>query len=216
MLDDLRRIFRQSVDAFRSEIRFSAPEDQVAEILTAMRKEMVAVRAMVSSLANDLVRAGEELDREREALELCERRGAMAKSIGDDETVRVAEDFAHRHRDKVRILVQKKLALEEEIALRKHESEEMTKKYREADANRFVLLAQLRQAAAREARAAPPPGEPDPFADFTRMEERVTGTADYLRALDELDDSPPPPSSVPDPAEVEDRLRELKRKMGRE
>lgn len=215
MLDDLRRIFRQSVDAFRSERHFNAPEDQVAEILTAMRKEMVAVRAMVSALETDLLRAREEADREREALAQCERRGDMARAIGDEETVRVAEEFAARHRDKVRILDQKRLSLEEEIALRKHETEEMTKKYREADANRFVLLAQLRQAAARQARAAPPPGDPDPFSDFARMEDRVTGTADYIRALDELDDSPPAPPAH-DPAAVEDRLRELKRKMGRE
>lgn len=215
MLDDLRRIFRQSVDAFRSELRLGAPEDQVAEILTAMRKEMVAVRGVISALENDALRTHEELGRERDALSQCERRGAMAKSIGDHETVRVAEEFAVRHREKVRILEQKKVSLEQEIVLRKSESEEMTVKYREADANRFVLLAQLRQAAAREMRSAPPPDEPDPFTEFARMEGRVASTADYIRALDELDDSPPPPPA-PDPAVVEARLRELKRRMGKE
>src|SRR5690606_24914753 len=117
---------------------------------------------------------------------------------------------------KLRILEQKRAALKEELDLRRAESEEMTVRYREAEANRFVLLAQLRQAAGREARTAPPPGQPDPFSDFSRMEERVHRDSDYLAALEELDDSPPPLRPDPDPAEVENRLRELKRRMGRE
>lgn len=217
MLEDLRRIFRQSLDAFRAEAGRREPEDEVAEVLTAMRREMVAVRALSASLEKDLLSTAGELDREREALTNCERRGDMARAIDDAETVRIASEFAARHREKVRILEQKREALKEELDLRRAESEEMTVRYREAEANRFVLLAQLRQAAAREARTAPPPGQPDPFSDFSRMEERVHRDSDYLAALEELDDDDPPPSRAdPDPAEVENRLRELKRRMGRE
>lgn len=216
MLEDLRRIFRQSLDAFRTELHRREPEDQVAEVLTAMRREMVATRAVVSSLEKDLVNTTGELDREREALANCERRGEMARAIGDQETVRVAEGFAERHRSKLKILEQKKLTLADELALRRRDSEEMAVKYRDADANRFVLLAQLRQASARAARVTPSPDEPDPFSDFARMEERVHRDGDYLNALEELDESTPVAEAAPDPTAVEDRLRELKRRMGKE
>lgn len=216
MLEDLRRIFRQSLDAFRAEAGRREPEDQIAEILTAMRREMVAVRALAASLEKDLLSTSADVDREQEALASCERRGDMARTIGDAETVRVADEFASRHRDKLRILRQKKEALKGELELRRREAEEMTVRYREADANRFVLLAQLRQAAARQARTAPPPDQSDPFSDFARMEERVRHSSDYLSALEEIEDTPTPPRPDPDGAQVEDRLRELKRRMGRE
>lgn len=209
-------MFRQSVESFRTELHRREPEDHVAEVLTAMRREMVAVRALVSSLERDLVSAVAELDRERDALASCERRGDMARAIGDEETVRIAAEFAERHRNKVRILDQKRLALVEELELRRRESEDMTVKYREADANRFVLLAQLRQASARAARSSPPTDEVDPFTDFAQMEERIRSEGDYLSALDELDESPPASPPPPDPNAVEDRLRDLKRRMGRE
>ena len=114
-------MFRQSVESFRTELHRREPEDHVAEVLTAMRREMVAVRALVSSLERDLVSAVAELDRERDALASCERRGDMARAIGDEETVRIAAEFAERHRNKVRILDQKRLALVEELELRRRE-----------------------------------------------------------------------------------------------
>lgn len=216
MLEDIRRIFRQSLDAFRAEAGRREPEDEVAEVLTAMRREMVAVRALSAAIEKDLLSVTGEIDREREVLADCERRGDMARAIDDAETVRIAGEFAARHRDKLRILEQKKAALQDELALRRKETEEMTAKYRDADANRFVLLAQLRQAAARHARSAPPSDQPNPFSDFARMEDRVHRDSDYLAALEELDENPAPPPVDPDPVQVENRLRELKRRMGRE
>src|SRR5687768_10484580 len=110
MLDDIFRVFQKSVNAFRSELNVREPEDQVAELLSSMRRELVTVRAAIAGLEADLTRAGAEVEAERVALEQCERRGAMAEGIGDSETARVAYEFATRHREKVTILQQKRSA----------------------------------------------------------------------------------------------------------
>jgi hypothetical protein len=93
----------------------------------------------------------------------------------------------------------------------------MLERYREADANRFVLLAQIRTGGTRERMRSALGDDAGPGADFSRMEERVNQDAFYVDALEDLDDdSPPPPPSRPSAAEMDERLRELKRKMGKD
>jgi phage shock protein A len=215
MLNEFRRIFRRSVEAFRSELNAMEPEDQVAELLMAMRRELVAARAALPEYEAELSRARSEFARERDALVQCERRGALAARIDDHETVRIAEEFAARHRTRIGVLEQKVAASEAELALRRDEADEMRRRYQEADANRFALLAQLRRSAAQEGmRAATDPGT-GPSADFARMQERVERDAHYADALEQLDESEAPPSGPAPETVVEERLRELKRRMGR-
>lgn len=218
MFKDLQRLFQKSVAAFRAELERREPEDQVTELLSAMRRELTAARAAVPELEEEARRARAELARERELLAQCERRGALAERIGDAETARVAREFAERHRERAGVLERRAEAAEAEHALRAREADEMMRRYKEADANRFALLAQLRQAKARRDMRARLDGSAGPFADFSRMEEAVEGSSARTDALgsilDELDDSPPPPP--PPTSDVEERLRELKRRMGRE
>lgn len=214
MLNDIMNVFRRSVAAFREELSTREPEDQVAELLASMRKELVAARAAIPEYERDLTEAGAELAREREVLAQTERRGAMAERIGDAETVRIAREFGTRHRERVEVLEQKVKAAQAELELRRREADEMKRRYQEADANRFALLAQVRRAGARERmRAASDEGA---FADWSRMEETVERGAEYADALEELDDQPAPAPRRPEPSEVEARLRELKRRMGRD
>jgi phage shock protein A len=93
------------------------------------------------------------------------------------------------------------------------------KRYKEADANRFALLAQLRRAGAQQRMRANLSDEAGPMSDFGRMEERIRQDVNYTDALGELDDfdsPPPPPPNQPSPEELERRLQELKRRLGRE
>jgi len=215
MLNEFRRIFRRSVEAFRSELNAMEPEDQVAELLMAMRRELVAARAALPEYEAELSRSRSELARERDALAQCERRGALAARIDDHETVRIAEEFATRHRTRIGVLEQKVAASGAELVLRRDEADEMRRRYQEADVNRFALLAQLRRSAAKEGmRAAGDPGA-GPSADFSRMEERVERGAHYADALEELDEPDAAASGPTREAAVEERLRELKRRMGR-
>jgi phage shock protein A len=215
MLNEIRKLFRRSVEAFREELATREPEDQVAELLTAMRRELVAARAALPRFEADIAGARVELAGEREALLRCERRGSLAEQIGDAETVRVAAEFAVRHRERIVVLEQKVGATEAELALRRREAEEMKRRYQEADANRFALLAQLRRAKSAENMRQASSTQEGPLADWLRVEEKVERDVSYVDALGELEESPSPPPSASDPGAVDARLQELKRRMGR-
>lgn len=206
------------MEAFRQELNTLEPEDQVANLLSAMRRELVAARAAIPEFEEALRGVRGELARERDELDRCERRGAMAQRIGDAETARVAEEFAVRHRERIVVLEQKVSAAESELAFQKHEAEEMMRRYREADANRFALLAQLRRSAAQQRMRGNLSEDVGPMSDFGRMEERINDSVNYTDALGELADldAPPPPPHRPSPEELDRRLQELKRRMGRE
>ncbi|HWK89570.1 MAG TPA: hypothetical protein VNP72_06225, partial [Longimicrobium sp.] len=151
MLNDLKKLFSRSWDAFVAEAGKRDPEDQVASILSAMRREMVDAKASLPLLEEAHQAAVRDLERERRALDDAVRRGGLAEKIGDAETVRVAAEFAEKHRRRVAVLEEKVRATRDEHALRRDEVQEMLHRYKEADANRFGLLSQMRTASARQA-----------------------------------------------------------------
>ncbi|HET7229953.1 MAG TPA: hypothetical protein VFJ16_08130 [Longimicrobium sp.] len=210
MLDDLKKMFSQAWDSFITEVGKREPEDQVAGLLGAMRREMVDTRAQLPLLETNYKAAVVELERERKRLDDTERRGAMAERIGDAETVRVAGEFAEKHRRRVAVLEEKVRAARAEWELRQQESQEMMVKYKEAEANRFALLGELRRQGARariDAAGGGPLGD-----DFDRMAQKIEDDASYgdaLRGLEEDDVPRPTPAS-----DVDARLEELKRRMG--
>lgn len=217
MFDDLKNLFSKTWDAFQAEAGRSEPEDQVAELLSAMRREMVEARATVPLLEEAVTSARSALERERRALADVERRRGLAERIGDAETVRVADEFAVRHRARIAVLEDKVRAAEAERDLRKREVAEMSRQYKDADANRFALLARLRTTRAQGRMGAALGDDAPPFADLGRMGETLGDRARYAEAMDELEDldSPPPPPR-PTASDMEERLRELKRRMGQE
>ncbi|HEV2733532.1 MAG TPA: hypothetical protein VGV85_01800, partial [Longimicrobiaceae bacterium] len=217
MFDDLKNLFSKTWDAFQAEAGRSEPEDQVAELLSAMRREMVEARATVPLLEEAVTSARSALERERRALTDVERRRGLAERIGDAETVRVADDFAGRHRARIAVLEDKVRAAEAERDLRKREVAEMSRQYKDADANRFALLARLRTTRAQGRMGAALGDDAPPFADLGRMGETLGDRARCADALDELEDldSPPPPPR-PTASDMEERLRELKRRMCQE
>jgi phage shock protein A len=208
MLDDLKNLFSRTWGAFQAERSRREPEDEVAELLTAMRREMVEARASLPVLDEALARAQAEVERERKALDDCRRRGELAARIGDAETVRVAGEFAERHARRVEVLEEKLRAARAERSLRAEEIERMSRQYRKAEAGRFALVARLR------ARERVSPGSADPFDDFARISEEIEHRAAHAEAMEELTTSGP--GAPPPPTGVEERLRELKRRMGQE
>ena len=83
MFEDLQRLFKDSLAAFRSELHKREPEDEVAHLLGSMRSELVEARALIPRLQEMLNGARAELAREGEALERTERRGRLAQQIND-------------------------------------------------------------------------------------------------------------------------------------
>jgi phage shock protein A len=218
MINDLKRLFSRTWDAFTSELGRREPEDEVVGLLGAMRREMVDARASLP-VYEEAARAAEaELARERRALDDAVRRGGLAEKIGDAETVRVAAEFAERHRRRVAVLEEKARAAKAEHEMHGVEVQDMMRRYKEADANRFVLLNEVRRARSQQ-RMGGIAGA-DAFDDFDRVTDKLESEIAYGDALDELngmDPTPPPPppsqSSIHD--DVEARLQELKRRMGK-
>ncbi|HEU0052359.1 MAG TPA: hypothetical protein VFQ39_04245 [Longimicrobium sp.] len=218
MLDDLKNLFSRTWASFVTELERRDPEDQVAGLLSAMRREMVEARAELPVLERNLAAAEAELSRERKRLDDTLRRGAMAERIGDAETVRVAKEFEERHRKRVAVLEEKARAAKAEWELRQSESTEMMRKYKEAEANRFALLGEIRRRGAHaRINSAMGRGPEPPTDDFDRMERKIDEHATYAEALDDLDadlGGAPPPPPPPRMGDVDDQLAELKRRMG--
>ena len=214
MINDLKNLFSRTWDAFLAELGRRDPEDQVASLLSAMRREMVEARAALPGYEEAARAAEAELARERRALDDAVRRGALAEKIGDAETVRVAGEFAERHRRRIAVLEEKVRAARAEQELRAQEVQDMMRRYKEADANRFALLSELRRAQSQRRLDEMAGGRA--FDDFGRAAEKIETGIAYREALDELSDlgSPPPPPPVSREEEVEERLREMKRRMG--
>jgi phage shock protein A len=218
MLDDLKKLFSRTWDSFVTELGRREPADHVSDLLSAMRRELVGARAELPLLEEAHRAAEAELARERRALEDAERRGAMAERIGDAETVRVAGEFAEKHRRRVAVLEEKVRATRAEHALRTDEVGDMTRRYKEAEANRFTLVGELRREGLNArlddvgGRGAGATGAGRAFDDFDRAAGRIDDQAAYADALGDLHDPPPPPPSSAD--DVEERLREMKRRMG--
>ena len=217
MLDDLKRLFSQSWGSFLDELGRRDPEDHIAELLGAMRREMVAARAQLPLLEQNHRATEADLARERRALDDTMRRGAMAERIGDAETVRVAQEFAEKHRRRVAVLEEKVRAAKAEWELRQDETREMMQKYKEAETNRFALLADLRRQGAKQrinsAMGGASSSSPPPSDSWARAEEKIDDASAYADALDDLSD-PAAPRTPPPADDIEERLREMKRRMG--
>ena len=218
MMNDLKRLFSRTWDTFVSELGRREPEDEVAGLLGAMRREMVDARAALPGYDEHLRAAQAELAREQRALDDAVRRGALAERIGDGETVRVAGEFAERHRRRVAVLEEKVRAARAERELRAQEVEEMMRRYKEADGNRFTLLNEVRRA--RTQHRMDEMGGGQAFDDFSRAAEKMESEIAYGDALEELSGldptpPPPPPSQTSLHDDVEARLQELKRRMGK-
>lgn len=216
-MNDLKRLFSRTWDTFVTELGRREPEDDVAGVLGAMRREMVDARATLPTYG-EAVRAAEvELERERRALDDAVRRGGLAEKINDAETVRIAAEYAERHRRRVAVLEEKVRAARAEHELRAQEVDEMMRRYKEADANRFGLLNEMRRARSQQRLDGMTSGQT--FDDYDRVTEKLESEIAYGDALEELsgiDTTPPPPPpsahSVHD--DVEARLQEMKRRMG--
>lgn len=219
MFDDLREAFRQAIENFKTELNRDEVPETVDQLLRAMREEVTDVQAATRKLDDDIAVALKGAEAEAKEAETCRRRERMAEKIGDGETARLARQYTEKHENRKAVLERKALALKEERDLRRAEVAEMMERLKEARANRDALAAKVGRGQAREAiRDAD-----DLFAELDRMAETIDDAGrrreaeeEVRRALD--DELEEVPSAGPDELEeldVDARLEELKRRMGR-
>lgn len=218
MFDNLRNAFREAIENFNKELARDQVPETVDRLLLGMRNEVADAKVRIRELEDQLSRARTEAARELKEAETARRRGKMATDIGDAETAGVAMEFAAKHEERQRILEQKAVAMEQELALRSREVEEMLVKVKEAQAKRDSLAATTGRSGARETIGA----ADDLFSELDRMAEKIgdeDARAEAARDFDDLDlddlDVGPDPYRPPE-VDVDARLEELKRRMGRE
>lgn len=123
--------FRQALqDVFQ---RGAAPEERRA-LLAHMRGTLAQARVGLEDLRAGIASTRARLAVESRELETVQRRKRMAESIGDTETVGVAERFERQHAERIEVLSRKLAAQESELALTEGEVREMTEAYKGAAA----------------------------------------------------------------------------------
>jgi phage shock protein A len=219
MFENLRRAFREAVDNFKEELERDNVPEAVDNLLRAMKREAADTQAETQRLEAAIKATLEATATEKREGETCRRREKMASKIGDEETARVARQFAEKHEHRREVLEQKALALKEELDMRRGEFKEMIATIKDAEKNRDTLTATAGRATARNSIQ----GADDLFAELDRIAGDLEGEdarRDARREVDEaLDDDPlaefrsgPPPP----PMDVDARLEALKRAMGKE
>jgi hypothetical protein len=114
-----------------------------------MRDALIAARAAVTRMHEQLRASAKELELERKLLADAQRRGRLAAGIGDQETVAVAERFAAKHTERVGVLERKLQAQREEVTLAEREVADMTEQLKIAERDRAAREASGRAQATK-------------------------------------------------------------------
>jgi phage shock protein A len=217
MFEDLRSAFREAVNNFKDEIGRDEVPETVDKLLLGMRNEVADAKVRIKELEDQMTRAVHESEREKKEAATCRRREKMARDIDDSETADVAAQYAEKHEERQTLLEHKAVALNDELAYRQKEVEEMLGKVKEAQAKRDSLTATAGRGGARDSIGA----AGDLFSEMDRMAEKIgdeSARGEAAASMDPLDlhvdvDEPPP---RPVDVDYDARLEELKRRMGEE
>ena len=215
MFENLRKAFSEAVDNFNRELNREGVSETVDGLLKGMEKEAVATRTGLESLKEQLTVARRRAAAEEREADVCRRREALARKIGDTQTADIAAEFAEKHDRRQSVLSDKGDAIEAEIRLQESEFEEMLEQIKKARANRDSLAATTGRTRARSSIQ----GADDLFGELDRMADRIVGDEDETDAADELfDDGGEFDETLRQSrreAVADARLEELKRRMGR-
>jgi phage shock protein A len=216
MFESLRQAFREAVDNFRTELNRDRVPEAADRLLKAMEQELISARSTLSRLEEEVAAVEAQARTEEEAARTCLRRETMALKIDDQETAKVAREFAAKHLRRKDLLQEKASVLSRELADRKAEATEMMDQLKSARVHRESLVATAGRAGARDQLQQ----AEDLFEEMDRMAERIQDMESRVDATGEVDDLLDPAGSrwsTPPPADdVDARLEELKRKMGRD
>ena len=183
MFENMRQAWRDAMN------RASSPAEGRA-VLAMMRQALVDAKVGVSQVRDALDATRAQLAREQRELETAERRGRMAAEIHDEETARIAERYATKHRGRAAMLERKLEAQASELALAEQELAEMTEQFHAMAAGGGVRGAAMPDGAA-SASNDPLAGSTDASLDadlaaLRRAAERTAREADAERRLEEL------------------------------
>lgn len=103
MFDDWKEAWRAAVENFQRELEGDDGDDATR----AMRRDERLAADALRRLDAELSAARANAARERDAEKICRRREGMARDIADDETARIAGEYAVRHAERAVVLERK-------------------------------------------------------------------------------------------------------------
>ena len=216
MFENLREAFREAVDNFKDELGRDEIPEAVSRLLREMKREAADTKAEIRRLDEAIRGAIEGAEKEEGEGKTCRRREKMALDISDEETARVAGEYAEKHEHRRSVLEHKAVALKEELDMREEEFAEMIETIKDAEKNRDGLTATAGRATARNSIEE----ADDLFSQLDRFADEIEGKDAQREAtaeVDDLFDDPPDRfETPPEPVEidVEARLEALKKAMG--
>jgi len=184
MFENMRQAWRDAMN------RASSPAEGRA-VLAMMRQALVDAKVGVSQVRDALDATRAQLAREQKELETAERRGRMAAEIHDEETARIAERYATKHRGRAAMLERKLEAQAAELALAEQELAEMTEQFHAMAAGGGGVRGAAMPDGVASASNDPLAGSTDASLDadlaaLRRAAERTAREADAERRLEEL------------------------------
>ena len=186
MFESFRQTLRDLMD------RATPPEERRAG-LARMKDTLVTARLGVDDLRRGVTVTRQRLEAERRELETMRRRKGYAQGIDDGETVALAEKYEAHHAERVVVLERKLSAQEAELAMAEREVAEMTTELKQAMLG-VPGPPSVSDAAAAEVDAA--------LGDSSGIASELDAMG-RARARSERE------------AEAEQRLADLKRRMGK-
>jgi hypothetical protein len=127
MFQDWKEAWRQAVENFRREIGDDGTPGDASPTARAMVRELTAAREAFSRLEAEILRARRDAEAEREAESICRRRETQARRIADEETIRIAVEYAERHAERAVIFERKVDVLSAERDLLRRDLDAMEK-----------------------------------------------------------------------------------------
>ena len=186
MFESFRQTLRDLMD------RATPPEERRAG-LARMKQTLVTARLGLDDLRGGVALTRQRLDSERRELETMRRRKGYAAGINDSETVALAEKYEAHHAERVAVLERKLDAQEAELAIAERDVAEMTSELKQA------ML-----------------GVPDARSVDAAAADAVDATLnDSSNIASELDAMGRARARAERDAAAEQRLAELKRRMGK-
>lgn len=191
-------MFDQLRDSLRSLSGRLAPEER-RRVVSSMRDAMVFAKMSLQQLRDAIKVTESRLAKERAELETVRRRQGLAAGIGDTETVAIAERFAAQHAERVAMLETKLMAQQQELTVGERELDEMGSQMRLAMAGVDPNANGANATAQREVDAL--------------LNDDIAG----LGSTAGMDDPAPHArrTRAEREADAEDRLADLKRRMGK-
>ena len=184
MFENLRDAFREAIANFKEELARDEVPGTVDRLFLGMKSELAEAKALVASLEKQIEEARVQVTRDGDEGATCRRRGDLARKVGDEETARIAFEYAVRYERRRVVLERKVVALDEERAIRAVEAQEMAERLREAQQKRDTLVAAAGSSDRHETiRAAD-----DLFEELDRMAGEMTDPGPASRRSHTMDD----------------------------